>query len=101
MLDDCRTIESKCKMLEYSIEEIKGEENWDEDEDYKEAIEENWACIVRLCGEMMEKILRLHELKYVPDGTKMEELLNIERVDAREVRARKELEEIKNAGIYL
>ena len=50
---------------------------------------------------MMEKILRLHELKYVPDGTKMEELLNVERVDAREARARKELEDIKNAGIYL
>lgn len=57
--------------------------------------------IVRLCGEMMEKILRLHELKYVPDGSKMEELLNVERVDAREARARKELEEINKAGIYL
>lgn len=38
LLDECRTIESKCKKLEYSIDEIKGEEKWDEDEDYKEAV---------------------------------------------------------------
>jgi L-rhamnose isomerase len=74
-------------MLEYSINEIKSEEKWEEDPDFKEAVEEDWKVIVRLCKEMKEKILRLYELKYHPEDSKIEELLNIDRVDTREARA--------------
>lgn len=57
--------------------------------------------IVRLCAEMKEKILRLHELKFQPSDSKSEELINIDRIDTREAGARKELEAIAQAGIYL
>jgi hypothetical protein len=38
LLDECRTIESKCTMLQYSIDEIKKEEEWDKDPDFTEAV---------------------------------------------------------------
>jgi hypothetical protein len=43
---------------------------------------------------MKEKILRLAELKYYPESTKIEELLNLDRVDTREAKARAELAKI-------
>lgn len=43
---------------------------------------------------MKEKILRLAELKYYPESTKVEELLNLDRVDTREAKARAELAQI-------
>jgi hypothetical protein len=36
---------------------------------------------------MKEKILRLYELKFHPEDSKTEELLNIERIDSREANA--------------
>jgi hypothetical protein len=50
---------------------------------------------------MKEKILRLQELKFQPSDSKSEELINIDRIDTREAGARKELEAIAQAGIYL
>lgn len=53
-----------------------------------EAVEDNWRVILRLCGEMKEKILRLFELKFHPSDSKTEELLSIERIDRREAHAK-------------
>ncbi len=84
-------------MLEFSTEEIKSEENWQDDPDFQEAVEDNWAVIVRLSADMKEKVLRLYELKYHPEDTKIEELLNIDRIETREARAKQELGKIRKA----
>lgn len=70
-------------MLEYSIEEIKKEEQWHNDPDYMEAVEDNWKVLLRLCQEMKEKILKLYDLKFQPSDSKTEELLSIDRIDSR------------------
>ena len=44
----CHSIESKCRMLEFSIGEIRAEEGWQEDADLVEAVEDNWKVVVRL-----------------------------------------------------
>ena len=41
--------------------------------------------------KMKEKVLKLAELKYQPETTKIEEMLNIDRIETREQMARKEL----------
>ena len=46
---------------------------------------------------MKEQILKLHELKYHPETTKLEEMLSIDRVEVREQHARKELQAIVSA----
>jgi hypothetical protein len=97
LLDDCHALESKSKMLEFTIEEIKGEEGWEQDGDFRDAVEENWGVLVKFCQKMKEKILKLMELKYHPETDKVEELLNIDRIDTREQTARKELTAIVRA----
>jgi len=47
-------------MLEYSIEEIKQEESWELDGDFREAVEDNWAVVIRLSSQMKEKVLKLY-----------------------------------------
>lgn len=46
-------------MLEFTISEIKKEEDWEKDGDFTDAIEENWSVLIKFCGQMKEKILRL------------------------------------------
>lgn len=53
--------------------------------------------IGRFCQTMKEQILKLHELKYHPETTKLEEMLSIDRVEVREQHARKELQAIVSA----
>jgi hypothetical protein len=66
-----------------------------------EAVEENWGVMVRFCADMKEKILRLFELKFHPEDSKTEALLNIDRIDTREAYALEQLKTIAESGIYL
>ena len=50
--------------------------------------------IVRLCDEMKDKIFRLLELQFQPSDSKIEKLISIDRIDSREIMARKELDMI-------
>ena len=82
-------------MLEFSIGEIKAEEGWQEDADFVEAVEDNWKVVVRLSRQMKEAVLKLAELKYKPLSDKIEKLLDIKRIESRELRAQQEVD--KNA----
>ena len=52
LLDDCNHLESKSKMLLFTIEEIKKEEEWEKDGDFREAVEENWGVLINFSGKM-------------------------------------------------
>ena len=88
LLDGCLTLESKSCQLQFTIDEIKKEEDWEKDGDFREAVEDNWKVLFRFCEEMRENIVKLADLKYQPETTKIEEMLDLERVEKREQRAR-------------
>lgn len=52
LLDTIKSSENKIKMLQFSIKEIQSEDNWEGDADFTEAIEDNWAAIIRLTCDM-------------------------------------------------
>ena len=59
-----------------------------------EAVEDNWKVIVRLSRQMKEAVLKLVEVKYKPESEKIEEMLDIGRIEVREMRAQEELDKI-------
>ena len=59
------------RMLDQTITEIKEEEEWEKDPDFKEAVEDDLAVIIRMSAEMKEKVLWLFSLKYQPETEKL------------------------------